>query len=184
MGLGSRRTIIGVGTAFACLVGIALSAGQAPQPAQTTPAEKPVMAEDVLKNIQVLRGIPLDEFMGTMGFFAAATSLNCTDCHVSKEKDNNAIMTQLLERPKARAGERRNARKREHQRHEHEGEGRLRFREAREVIDVLDRSVLGAHRHEIRHGALQLSGILDQDDPIFFHPMIFPVTSLTFPLTP
>jgi hypothetical protein len=46
------------------------------------------MAEDVLKNVQVLRGIPLDEFMGTMGFFAAALSLNCTDCHVGAALDN------------------------------------------------------------------------------------------------
>ena len=42
------------------------------------------MAEDVFTNIQVLRGIPVDEFMGTMGFFATATGLNCTDCHVDE----------------------------------------------------------------------------------------------------
>src|SRR3954447_18310431 len=42
---------------------------------------KPPMAEDVFKNIQVLRGIPVDEFMNTMGFFAASLSLNCTSCH-------------------------------------------------------------------------------------------------------
>jgi hypothetical protein len=29
----------------------------------------------------VLRGIPVKEFMETMGFFAAALSLNCSDCH-------------------------------------------------------------------------------------------------------
>jgi len=56
-------------------------------PAQKSPAQKPAapkqpMAEDVLKNVQVLKGIPLDEFMGTMGFFAAALDLNCIDCHV------------------------------------------------------------------------------------------------------
>jgi hypothetical protein len=42
------------------------------------------MAEDVLKNVQVLRGISMDEFMGTMGFFSAALSLNCIDCHVEE----------------------------------------------------------------------------------------------------
>jgi photosynthetic reaction center cytochrome c subunit len=42
---------------------------------------KPPLAEDVFKNIQVLRGIPVDEFMNTMGFFAASLSLNCTSCH-------------------------------------------------------------------------------------------------------
>jgi hypothetical protein len=48
--------------------------------AQTTPA-KPQMAEDVFKNITVLKGIPVDEFMDTMGMFSAALSYNCTDCH-------------------------------------------------------------------------------------------------------
>ena len=39
------------------------------------------MAEQAFKNIQVLRGIPVDEFLGTMGFMAASTGLNCTHCH-------------------------------------------------------------------------------------------------------
>src|SRR5260370_10576744 len=43
--------------------------------------QKPLMAEDVFKNIQVLKGIPVKEFMNTMGFFSAATNLNCIDCH-------------------------------------------------------------------------------------------------------
>jgi len=49
--------------------------------AGATPEEKPLMAEDVFKNIQVLKGIPVREFMNTMGFFSAATNLNCIDCH-------------------------------------------------------------------------------------------------------
>jgi hypothetical protein len=39
------------------------------------------LAEDIFKNVQVLRGIPVDEFMDTMGFFAASLGLNCTSCH-------------------------------------------------------------------------------------------------------
>lgn len=39
------------------------------------------MAEDVFKDVQELRGIPVDEFMGTMGFFSASLGMNCTDCH-------------------------------------------------------------------------------------------------------
>jgi photosynthetic reaction center cytochrome c subunit len=46
--------------------------------------QKPPMAEDVFKNVQILRGIPVDEFMETMGFFSAATGLNCQDCHVGE----------------------------------------------------------------------------------------------------
>lgn len=39
------------------------------------------MAEDVFKNIQVLKGIPVNQFMETMGFFSAALGYNCTNCH-------------------------------------------------------------------------------------------------------
>jgi hypothetical protein len=40
------------------------------------------MAEEVFKKVDVLKGIPMDEFMDTMGMFSAALSLNCIDCHV------------------------------------------------------------------------------------------------------
>ncbi len=39
------------------------------------------MAEEVFKNVQVLKGIPVDQFMDTMGFFSASLALNCTSCH-------------------------------------------------------------------------------------------------------
>ena len=51
--------------------------------AQPSP-QKPQMAEDVFKNVQVLRGIPVNQFMDTMGFFSAALGLNCTGCHVAE----------------------------------------------------------------------------------------------------
>jgi hypothetical protein len=71
MKLGWKQTMI------VCLVGVA------PASAQTVPQQKPQMAEDVFKNVQVLKGISVSEFMGTMGFFSASLGLNCTDCHVS-----------------------------------------------------------------------------------------------------
>jgi len=40
-----------------------------------------VMAEKAFKNVTVLKGIPVDEFMNTMGFISAATNYNCIDCH-------------------------------------------------------------------------------------------------------
>jgi photosynthetic reaction center cytochrome c subunit len=46
------------------------------------PGQRPPMAEEIFKNVQILKGIPVDQFMGTMGFFSASTGLNCTDCHV------------------------------------------------------------------------------------------------------
>ncbi len=58
------------------LLGIVVVAGQA------APQEKPVLSDEYFKNIQVLKGIPVDEFLDTMGMFAASTGLNCTDCHI------------------------------------------------------------------------------------------------------
>jgi hypothetical protein len=43
--------------------------------------QKPLMAEDVFENVQVLKGIPVNQFMETMGFFSAALGYNCTNCH-------------------------------------------------------------------------------------------------------
>jgi hypothetical protein len=51
---------------------------------QGGPEPRPPMAEDVFKNVEILKGIPVDQFMATMGFFSAATGLNCTDCHVDE----------------------------------------------------------------------------------------------------
>src|SRR5438477_8407609 len=56
--------------------------------AQTPAASKPQMAEQVFKNIQVLKGIPVDEFMGTMGLFSAALSVCCGDCHTGAGGSN------------------------------------------------------------------------------------------------
>ena len=53
------------------LLSASLVGGQAAQGA------RPPMAEEVFKNIQVLKGIPVDQFMGTMGFFSAALGMNC-----------------------------------------------------------------------------------------------------------
>src|SRR5258708_22519188 len=60
----------------ACLLGIAVANGQ------PAPAQKVLMVEDVFKNVQVLKGISVGEFMDTMGFFSASLGLNCVHCHV------------------------------------------------------------------------------------------------------
>ncbi len=77
MRLRSGRTILAAtGIAVAGLIG-GLAA------AQTAPQEKPLLAEQVFKNVQVLRGIPVDDFLGTMGIMAAALQFDCSDCHVA-----------------------------------------------------------------------------------------------------
>jgi len=70
-----RLGIIVAGAAIAVSLGSVLMLGQAGQ----TP--RPQMAEEVFKNVQILKGIPVDEFMDTMGMFAASLSYNCVDCH-------------------------------------------------------------------------------------------------------
>jgi outer membrane lipoprotein-sorting protein len=50
--------------------------------------EKPLLAEQVFKNVKVLKGIPVGEFMDTMGFFAASLGLNCVYCHVEESMEN------------------------------------------------------------------------------------------------
>ena len=78
MRFGSKRIVYGaVGTAAAWLLSVALVTGQAP-PAG---AQNQTLAESVFKNITVLRGIPVDEFMGTMGVFSASLGISCEDCH-------------------------------------------------------------------------------------------------------
>src|SRR5437870_7902186 len=60
---------------FVCVLAVESASGQAGLQL------KPLMVEDIFKNVQILKGIPVDEFMDTMGMFAAALSLNCIDCH-------------------------------------------------------------------------------------------------------
>ena len=80
MMFGSRRIIAGVMASLViCLLSAVLINAQAGQPTQ---AQTQPMAEQIFKKVDILKGIPVDEFMDTMGMFSAALSLNCIDCHV------------------------------------------------------------------------------------------------------
>ena len=59
-----------------CVLSVAAARAQAPH--DTRPAEQ------VFKNVQVLKGIPADEFMSTMGFFSASLGISCVDCHTAE----------------------------------------------------------------------------------------------------
>jgi len=80
MKLGSRRTTIlrAMGAVVVCLLGSMLASGQA------RPEPRPLMADQVHKNIQVLKGLPENQFMATMGFFSASLGENCSYCHVAE----------------------------------------------------------------------------------------------------
>jgi hypothetical protein len=79
-----------------CLLGAAAAARQA----QAPPAG-PLMAENYFKNIQVLKGMPVDEFMDAMGMFSASLGYDCVSCHSSElynNRDAFAIATPMIQR--------------------------------------------------------------------------------------
>ena len=47
------------------------------------------MSEQAFKNVTVLKGIPVDEFMDTMGFISASTNYNCIDCHAEPKVEGD-----------------------------------------------------------------------------------------------
>lgn len=82
MKFGSGRMICGaIGTAAVWLLSVALVGGQA------APEQDQMLAENVFKNVTVLRGIAVDEFMGTMGVFSAALGFSCENCHTASSND-------------------------------------------------------------------------------------------------
>jgi len=60
----------------------------APADGQAAPP-KQLMSEQAFKNVTVLKGIPVDEFMDTMGFISASTNYNCIDCHVEPKVEGD-----------------------------------------------------------------------------------------------
>ena len=59
------------------------------------------MSETVFRNVQVLKGIPADEFMDAMGMFAASLGFDCVACHSQDIKSDRAafaIETPLIRR--------------------------------------------------------------------------------------
>jgi outer membrane lipoprotein-sorting protein len=57
---------------------------------QSAPTQTPKMAEQVFKNIQVLKGVPADQVIPAMQFIAASLGVECEFCHVKNafEKDD------------------------------------------------------------------------------------------------
>ena len=89
------RHAIAAATLTLCVVARVSVSGQAP------PAEAPQMAENVFKNVQVLKGIPVDEFMDAMGMFASSLGYDCASCHdqgIHNTRDAFAITTPAITR--------------------------------------------------------------------------------------
>lgn len=79
----SRRLALEVaGMSVVCVSGLALASRAVAQ-------EKPKTAGEVFKNVttSTLKGLTVDEFMGSMGVMAAALGWDCADCHTGAGTD-------------------------------------------------------------------------------------------------
>ncbi|MSO82695.1 MAG: photosynthetic reaction center cytochrome c subunit [Acidobacteria bacterium] len=96
MTFGWRRADFGVMVAvMACLCGVVSAANQA------APAQAPDVSENVFKNIQVLKGIPADEFMDVMGMFSASLGYDCVSCHSAdlyNDRGAFAVATPMIQK--------------------------------------------------------------------------------------
>ena len=70
-----RRMLAVTRMAVVSLIGAGITVAQPASP------DKPLLAEQVFKNIQVLEGISVDDFLQTMGLMTAALEFDCADCH-------------------------------------------------------------------------------------------------------
>src|SRR3979409_1096354 len=71
MTCGSRQAIsAAIGLGIVCWLGLVVASAQTPQTSDT-----------VFKNVQVLKGIPVDQFMDAMGMFSASLGYDCSSCH-------------------------------------------------------------------------------------------------------
>jgi hypothetical protein len=71
-----RSAKAGLALGIVCWLGAVVTAqGQAQAPASVP------MSDQVFKNVQVLKGIPVDQFMDAMGMFSSSLGYDCSSCH-------------------------------------------------------------------------------------------------------
>jgi photosynthetic reaction center cytochrome c subunit len=73
-----------LGVAAVTVVSLVGVTSAAPQAASQDKQQK---SDEVFKNVQVLKGIPVDDFMGTMGIMSAAVGYDCSECHANAGTD-------------------------------------------------------------------------------------------------
>jgi len=104
-GRNTRRNLLLLTAVLVCATSIAAAARQA---APAPPGAAPQMSETFFKDIRVLKGIPVDEFIDTMSMFAAATSKDCTGCHSPQILDGKpeafAIETPMIQKARFMVG--------------------------------------------------------------------------------
>ena len=72
--MGSRQRIPGLAIALVCWLAAAICT-------TAVSAQGPPTSEQVFKNVQILKGIPVDQFMDAMGMFSASLGYDCASCH-------------------------------------------------------------------------------------------------------
>lgn len=93
---GMRPMFRATAAAIVCLLGVVSVRGQGP-------AQAPQISDNAFKNIQVLKGIPVDTFFDAMGMFAASMGDDCTYCHSKAAvSDRNAFAVATPRIQKAR----------------------------------------------------------------------------------
>src|SRR5688500_1477974 len=84
----TARVFWSMGVALVCLLMVvataALPAVASAQAAQGPQEQAPLVSDKLFRNVQVLKGMPIDTFFDAMGMFAASMGDDCTYCH-SKE---------------------------------------------------------------------------------------------------
>jgi photosynthetic reaction center cytochrome c subunit len=89
-----RMSLAVVGAAVVWLISVAWAGHPAAQagaaasrPRSQSPSATAMTSEQAFKNIQALKGIPVDDFMGTMGIMSAALGFDCSECHTGAGTD-------------------------------------------------------------------------------------------------
>jgi len=83
MGFGWKRAI-----AAAVAIGLAGIGTDRTLNGQAAVPARPLMVEDIFKNVQALKGIGVDDFLLTMGIMSAAVGSDCVGCHPSAGTDH------------------------------------------------------------------------------------------------
>src|ERR1041385_6653388 len=81
------KTVTGQILCVVAAIAIVVLIGGAIARAQNAPQQGTLLSEQVFKNVQVLKGIPVDDFMETMGVMCASLQFDCSDCHANAGTD-------------------------------------------------------------------------------------------------
>ena len=68
---------------------ISIPSGFAQEPAKPAGPDTSKPAEDVFKNIKILKGVPSDQLLPSMQFITAALGVQCQFCHVDGHFDQD-----------------------------------------------------------------------------------------------